>query len=71
MPLNDDRFTGDDTHLLPTAADEEAAAEAEQRGNQVCEWFARCTRIATETRPHPVLGPVPICTPCQDRMNRL
>lgn len=29
-----------------------------------CEWFLRCTREATGTVSHPILGDVPACDPC-------
>ena len=38
---------------------------------QLCEWFALCVREAVTTRPHPVLGDVPICKECNDKMDRL
>lgn len=38
---------------------------------QVCEWFARCVRRATTTRPHPILGDVPICAKCADWYDRM
>lgn len=31
---------------------------------QLCEWYALCVRPAAGTTPHPILGPVPICTQC-------
>lgn len=34
---------------------------------QLCEWFARCTRSAVGTAPHPVLVRVPICAECAAR----
>jgi hypothetical protein len=30
----------------------------------MCEWFALCDRPATDTRPHPILGDVPVCDRC-------
>jgi len=30
----------------------------------ICEWFLLCKREATQTRPHPVLGAVPVCDQC-------
>ncbi len=34
----------------------------------LCAWFAGCTRPAPWCAEHPVLGPVPICQECADRM---
>lgn len=36
-----------------------------------CAWFLMCERIATALRPHPVLGLVPVCKRCDDRIERL
>ena len=37
----------------------------------LCEWFALCDRAATTTRWHPVLGLVPICDECDQKIARL
>lgn len=37
----------------------------------ICEWFLLCDHFASKTRPHPVLGDVPICKRCDDKMARL
>jgi len=36
-----------------------------------CQWFARCTRIATRTRQHPILGAVPICRQCDQNIEAM
>lgn len=36
-----------------------------------CAWFAKCTNTAIAVEPHPVLGPVPICERCRDKIRRL
>ena len=38
---------------------------------QFCAWFALCPNAATRTRSHPVLGDVPICDRCDDKIERL
>lgn len=37
----------------------------------ICEWFALCDHVATQTRPHPVLGDVPICDRCAAKLDAL
>lgn len=34
----------------------------------VCQWFALCTNVATHVESHPVLGDVPTCDRCADRL---
>jgi hypothetical protein len=36
-----------------------------------CMWFARCTREAIDTVKHPILGNVPICQHCKDKLERI
>ena len=38
---------------------------------QVCRWFLRCENPATVTLPHPILGAVPACQSCADKVARL
>lgn len=33
-----------------------------------CEWFAKCDNDADGVTPHPVLGDVPICARCADKL---
>jgi hypothetical protein len=33
-----------------------------------CSWFLRCDNPATATEPHSVLGAVPICQRCADKL---
>lgn len=33
---------------------------------QLCEWFLKCTNVATGTTPHDVLGLVPTCDRCAE-----
>lgn len=37
----------------------------------VCEWWAGCTNPATHYTPHPVLGQVPTCSTCAEKIRRL
>jgi hypothetical protein len=37
----------------------------------LCQWFALCENVATTTRPHPVLGDVPICDRCDEKVENL
>lgn len=54
-----------DDRVYPTLADGTEGPAVD------CQWFALCTRPANGLRPHPTLGPVPICIPCNDKMERL
>lgn len=38
---------------------------------QTCEWFALCGNPAVTTEPHPILGDVPICQRCADKVAAL
>jgi hypothetical protein len=35
----------------------------------LCQWYALCENPATGTMPHPVLGNVPICERCAERVD--
>lgn len=36
-----------------------------------CQWFLNCKNNATTTMSHPILGDVPICKRCKDKVKRL
>jgi hypothetical protein len=36
-----------------------------------CQWFALCPNEAVTMRPHPILGEVPICERCDERISAL
>lgn len=36
-----------------------------------CQWFITCERKAVTTREHPILGRVPICQRCDNKMTRI
>lgn len=38
---------------------------------EYCEWFAACQHVATKTRPHPILGDVPICARCDTKITAI
>lgn len=38
---------------------------------KLCQWFLLCKNRATMTRPHPLLGNVPICKRCNDKMDKI
>ena len=52
-----------------TTPSDEAIAEAlglEPKPEGECMWFLNCTRDATTTAPHPILGDVPTCDSCHE-----
>ena len=61
---------------VPTKATAVAvlATKLAQEGNEMdttpemCKWFALCDHPATQTRKHPVLGAVPICDRCEQKL---
>jgi len=36
-----------------------------------CQWFLLCDHPATGTMAHPILGSVPICDRCREKVERL
>lgn len=50
---------------------DEGELVVEETGQLVaCHWFALCDHPATSLREHPVLGAVPICTRCEEKVAR-
>ena len=39
--------------------------------SDVCRWFLKCDNPAVTTRPHPIIGDVPICQRCADKMTAI
>lgn len=37
----------------------------------MCGWFALCENKSVKTRPHPVLGDVPICKRCDNKIEEM
>lgn len=37
----------------------------------LCQWFLLCTNEATRLREHPILGQVPICERCDEKVARI
>ncbi len=42
-----------------------------KKADDACRWFLMCTNKAEHMEPHPILGQVPICTSCKEKMDRL
>lgn len=55
-------------HYQPQDIEEEPAVRDH---DGLCEWYAICDYNATTTRPHPVLGDVPICSRCNERVGKI
>jgi len=36
-----------------------------------CQWFLNCKNDATTTKLHPILGDVPICKRCSDKIKKI
>jgi hypothetical protein len=36
-----------------------------------CEWYLLCTNASTHDEPHPILGNVPTCDRCGEKIQRL
>lgn len=51
--------------------DPEGRYSVEKQTSPYCGWFALCVNRSTTTRDHPVLGMVPICKRCDDKVARL
>jgi hypothetical protein len=37
----------------------------------LCAWYLLCDNVATTTRKHPILGDVPICSRCDQKIESL
>ena len=48
---------------------ERAVNETDWIAEANCEWFAGCDRPADVVVDHPILGGIPSCQRCQDRMS--
>ena len=47
------------------------ASQPEEPEPTECQWFYLCDHEATRTEPHPILGDVPICQRCTDKLRRI
>jgi hypothetical protein len=56
--------------MTTPAADQALTAPAPSPG-VYCAWWALCDHQATHYRPHPVLGDVPICDRCEDKITTI
>lgn len=45
--------------------------DARSRSSGMCQWFALCDHAAVTTRKHSILGDVPICKRCNDKVEAL
>lgn len=45
--------------------------DTEVTSNATCSWFLLCENPATRLREHPILGGVPICERCDDKVEKL
>lgn len=43
----------------------------ERKPANACRWFLQCDNPAVTTEPHVILGQVPICQRCADKLARL
>lgn len=69
----DCRADGEPASLADQAMAEEVAARvaaerAATRRLGTCQWFAMCDNVAIGTVTHPVLGNVPTCRRCADKL---
>ena len=40
-------------------------------GPMLCQWFLKCANEATKFRSHPILGDVPICDRCDEKVEAI
>lgn len=45
--------------------------DCEAEVSKTCQWYALCDRPVAVNLPHPVLGLVPTCQPCADKVAAL
>jgi hypothetical protein len=43
--------------------------ETDASSHALCEWFAKCIRVAAGVVWHPTLGDVPTCQECADKLD--
>lgn len=45
--------------------------KGDEKAKIKCQWFLKCTNNATTTMQHPILGKVPICKQCKEKMEKI
>jgi hypothetical protein len=58
-------------HTKSFGSFKEVLAEMKSVTHAPCKWFALCDHAAVTTRAHPILGNVPICKRCDDKIASL
>jgi hypothetical protein len=48
-----------------------ASTSVLEKDRLTCRWFLKCRRPAVTTKSHPLLGEVPICRECDEKIKRL
>lgn len=57
-------FAGSDADFCAVCGAEPKVLGVTASPETRCQWYAACDNEATTTRPHPVLGDVPLCARC-------